>query len=52
MGELKPKQDDAMAGETKNAGNIAQPSKETKPHGDKLKGAFENSAKPENEKPH
>ena len=52
MAELKPKHDDALAGQAKNAGNIAQPSTETKPHGDKLKNAFESSGKPADQKPH
>ena len=52
MAELKPKHDDGLAGQTKTAGNVLQPSTETKPHGDKLKNAFENVGKPANQKPH
>jgi hypothetical protein len=52
MAELKPKHDDALAGQPKNAGTVPQPSTETKPHGDKLKNAFENASKPAQQKSH
>ena len=44
MSELKPKQDDQMARdelERDAKSNMPHPSKETKPHGDKLAKAFE-----------
>jgi hypothetical protein len=44
MSELKPKRDDEMAAdeiESDAKANMPHPSKETKPHGDKLRNAFE-----------
>lgn len=44
MSELKPKRDNEMAGdeiERDAKANMPHPSKETKPHGDKLRNAIE-----------
>lgn len=54
MSELKPKHDNELAadqirGDAK--ANTPQPSKETKPHGDKLQNVFD-SEKPKAEKSH
>jgi hypothetical protein len=52
MGELKPRQDNEMAGEKLKAQGKPVPSKETKPHGDKLQDLFEDDDKKPAGKPH
>ena len=54
MSELKPKHDDELAADRINAdakANMPHPSKETKPHGDKLQDVFD-SEKPKAQKSH
>jgi hypothetical protein len=54
MAELKPRQDNEMAGEKLKAGAPGKPipSTETKPHGDKLRDIFEDDNKKPAGKPH
>ena len=53
MAEFKPRQDNELARDQVKGGkpDAPQVSKETKPHGDKLRDAFENDKKPMG-KPH
>ena len=47
MAELKPKQDNGKAADevvSDAKANMPHPSKETKPHGDKLKKAFDGAS--------
>lgn len=47
MAELKPKQDNEMARDELKRdaeANMPRPSKETKPHGDKLAGTFKGAS--------
>ena len=48
MAEYKPKHDDQLAGDAK--ANMPHPSKDSKPHGDKLKDAVDEAAKKQDKK--
>jgi hypothetical protein len=49
MAEYKPKHDDQLAGDAKS--NMPHPSRETKPHGDKLQDAVDEAASKPGKKP-